>query len=150
MEFIARHAALRARRGISLIEFLEAFRCFHSVMWDAIVADGGDDALAGARALMTFVDFATTQAGGAYVEAQQLLVADGDRVRRDLLEDLLAGEPPSTAAGWRRRARPAWRATRAAVVVAAVPQYAAPEDGRRAAPAATPARAGRSARARWP
>src|SRR5690349_9358156 len=80
MDFISRHAALRARRGIPLVEFLEAFRCFHSVMWDAVVAEGGDAALAGARALMTYVDFATTQAGAAYVEAQQLLVADGDRV----------------------------------------------------------------------
>lgn len=127
--FIARHAALRARRGISLIEFLEAFRCFHGVMWDAIVADGGDDALAGARALMTFVDFATTQAGGAYVEAQQLLVADGDRVRRDLLEDLLAGEPPSTAAGLAAAREAGLEGAARCLVVAAVPVAPPEEDG---------------------
>ena len=41
----------------------------------------------------------TTEASGAFLEAQQLLLADGDRVRRDLLEDLLAGRDPETAAG---------------------------------------------------
>jgi PucR C-terminal helix-turn-helix domain/GGDEF-like domain len=133
--FIARHAALRARRGISLIEFLEAFRCFHNVMWDAIVADGGDDALAGARALLTFVDLATTQAGNAYVEAQQLLVADSDRVRRDLLEDLLAGQPPSTAAGLAAAREAGLEGDAPCLVVAAVPVSAPEEDGelRRAA-----------------
>jgi hypothetical protein len=129
MEFIARHAALRARRGISLVEFLEAFRCFHNVMWDAIVAEGGDDALAGARALMTFVDFATTLAGDAYVEAQQLLVADGDRVRRDLLEDLLAGEPPSTAAGLAAAREAGLEGDARCLVVTAVPVAAPEEDG---------------------
>jgi hypothetical protein len=135
MEFIARHAALRARRGISLVEFLEAFRCFHNVMWDAIVADGGDEALPGARALMTFVDFATTLAGTAYVEAQQLLVADGDRVRRDLLEDLLEGAPPSTAAGLAVAREAGLEGDARCLVVAAVPVAPAEEDAelRRAA-----------------
>jgi hypothetical protein len=127
MDFIARHAALRARRGIPLVEFLEAFRCFHGVMWDAVVAGGGDDALAGARVLMTFVDFATTLAGDAYVEAQQLLVADGDRARRDLLEDLLAGEPPSTAAGLAAAREAGLEGDSRCLVVAAVP-VAAPEE----------------------
>jgi PucR C-terminal helix-turn-helix domain/GGDEF-like domain len=129
MDFIARHAALRARRGIPLVEFLEAFRCFHSVMWDAVVAEGGNAALAGARALMTFVDFATTLAGDAYVEAQQLLVADGDRVRRDLLEDLLAGEPPSTAAGLAAAREAGLEGDARCLVVAAVPVAAPEEDG---------------------
>src|SRR3954451_25030845 len=124
MEFIARHAALRARRGVSLVDFLEAFRCFHEVLWDAIVADGGDDALAGARALMTFVDFATTQAGPAYVEAQQLLLADSDSVRRDLLEDLLAARPPASAAALATAREAGLDGAARCLVVAAVPAAA--------------------------
>lgn len=44
---------------------------------------------------MEFIDQASTHAVQAYLEAQQLLLAEGDRVRRDLLEDLLAGRPPA-------------------------------------------------------
>ena len=60
-----------------------------------------EDALAAAGTLLLYVDVATEEAGGAYLEAQQLLVADSDRVRRDLLDDLLAGRrprPPGAAA----------------------------------------------------
>src|SRR5689334_19158778 len=34
--FVARHAALRARRGFALADFLEAFRCYHNVVWEAM------------------------------------------------------------------------------------------------------------------
>jgi len=60
-----------------------------------------EDALAAAGTLLLYVDVATEEAGGACLEAQQLLVADSDRVRRDLLDDLLAGRrprPPRAAA----------------------------------------------------
>ena len=103
--FVERHAALRARRGISLAEFLEAFRCYHRIVWDAVLEvsqesrAAAEQALAATRTVITYVDLATTRAGAAYLEAQQLLLADGDRVRRDLLEDLLDGGAPKTAAG---------------------------------------------------
>ena len=146
MEFIARHAALRARRGLPLVDFLAAFRCFHEVMWDAILADGGADAVPAARALMVFIDFATTQAGAAYVEAQQLLLADSDRVRRDLLEDLLAGEPPRTAAGLAAAREAGLDGEAQCLLVAAVPAVAAddPAELRRAANAIARALGGRS------
>jgi sugar diacid utilization regulator len=44
---------------------------------------------------MEFIDHASTHAAQSYLEAQQLLLAEGDRVRRDLLEDLLAGRDPA-------------------------------------------------------
>jgi hypothetical protein len=101
LAFIRPHAALRARRGLPLPDFLHAFRIGHRVIWDAILglADEDDDAraaaLASARTVIEFIDHASTHAAEAYLEAQQLLLAEGDRVRRDLLEDLLAGrEPP--------------------------------------------------------
>jgi len=146
MEFIARHASLRARRGLPLVDFLAAFRCFHEVMWDAILAAGGEDAVPAARALMVYIDFATTLAGAAYVEAQQLLLADSDRVRRDLLEDLLAGEPPRTAAGLAAARDAGLDGDAQCLLVAAVPAGPAddPAELRRAANAIGRALGGRS------
>src|ERR1700709_2436829 len=36
VDFVARHAAMRARRGVALADFLAAFRCYHNVVWQAI------------------------------------------------------------------------------------------------------------------
>ncbi len=101
LAFIRPHAALRARRGIPLPDFLHAFRIGHRVIWEAIVELAAEDqeardaALAAAGLVMEFIDHASTHAAEAYLEAQQLLLAEGDRVRRDLLEDLLAGREPA-------------------------------------------------------
>jgi sugar diacid utilization regulator len=101
LAFIRPHAALRARRGIPLADFLHAFRIGHRVIWDAVLdvavtgEEGREAALASARAVIEFIDLASTHAAEAYLEAQQLLLAEGDRVRRDLLEDLLAGREPA-------------------------------------------------------
>jgi hypothetical protein len=100
LAFIRPHAALRARRGIPLAEFLHAFRVGHRVIWDAVLdvaaesEEGRAAALESARAVIEFIDQASTHAAEAYLEAQQLLLAEGDRVRRDLLEDLLEGREP--------------------------------------------------------
>src|SRR3954452_5899829 len=139
--FASRHAALRARRGIALEDFLAAFRCYHGIVWDAMVDAArderapADDALAIAGALLRYVDMATTEASGAFLEAQQLLLADGDRIRRDLLEDLLAGRDPETAAGLAVARDAGLDASASCVVVAAVPTVPPDEDGalRRAA-----------------
>jgi sugar diacid utilization regulator len=103
--FVERHAARRARQDVSLADFLEAFRSFHNIVWDAVLEtsaasrDAADQALAATRTVIAYVDLATTRASAAYLDAQQLLLADSDRVRRDLLEDLLAAGAPQTAAG---------------------------------------------------
>ena len=96
LDFVARHAALRARRGIPLADFMEAFRAYNEVLWDAM--EDQSEALADARAASLYIDLAATTASGAYLESEQLLAAGRDRVRRDLLEDLLAGAPPASAA----------------------------------------------------
>jgi hypothetical protein len=46
LAFIRPHAALRARRGVPLADFLHAFRIGHRVIWDAIrrLADEDEDA----------------------------------------------------------------------------------------------------------
>lgn len=102
LAFIRPHAALRARRGVPLADFLQAFRIGHRVIWDAVLELADEDgaaktaALAAARSVIEFIDHASTHAAETYLEAQQLLLAEGDRVRRDLLEDLLAGREPPT------------------------------------------------------
>ncbi len=141
-EFVGRHAALRARRGISLSDFLEAFRSYHNVVWDAVLdasrpgGEAADQALAAARTVIRHIDLATTEASAAYLEAQQLLVADGDRARRDLLEDLLAGRSPATAAGLAVARAAGLEGDGRCVLIAAVPTVA-PEDEAVLRPAAT-------------
>ena len=56
-------------------------------------------ALAAAGAVIGYVDLITTRASGASLDAQQLLLADSDRARRELLKDLLEAGSPQTAAG---------------------------------------------------
>jgi PucR-like helix-turn-helix protein/diguanylate cyclase with GGDEF domain len=133
LHFASRQAALRARRGIPLADFLAAFRCYHGIVWAALVDAARDarapaeDALAAAGTLLLYVDVATEEASGAYLEAQQLLVADSDRVRRDLLDDLLAGRGPQTAAGLAAARETGLDDAASCVVVAALPT-APPDD----------------------
>src|SRR4051794_12764092 len=135
LEFVERHAARRARQGIPLADFLEAFRSYHNIVWDAVLDFSresrtvADQALAATRTVIGYVDRATTRASGAYLEAQQLLVAEGDRVRRDLLEDLLAAGAPQTAAGLAAARAAGLHADTRCVVVAAVATNAPPNDG---------------------
>jgi sugar diacid utilization regulator len=139
--FVARHAALRARRGFALADFLEAFRCYHNVVWEAMTdaaleaGASADEALATAGSVLGYVDLAATESSAAFLEAQQLLVADSDRVRRDLLEDLLAGRDPESAAGLAAARDAGLDGTAGTLVVAALPTTAPEDDGalRRAA-----------------
>lgn len=93
--FIRPHAARRARR-VSVTEFVQAFYVGERVLWDAALALAHDDdsrqaALALATHLPRYFEVATTHAAEVYLEAQEQLAATGERIRRDLLEDLLAG-----------------------------------------------------------
>ena len=104
VSFIRGAATRRARAGLALEHYIAAFRVGEKVLWDAVVSTAGDSpegreaALTLAAPLMRYVDFVTTHAAQAYVEFQQFAVADADRERRDLLEQLLAGEWPAHAA----------------------------------------------------
>jgi hypothetical protein len=135
LEFVERHAALRARRGIPLADFLEAFRSYHNIVWDAVLDasreshTAADQALAAARTVIGYVDLATTRASAAYLDARQLLLADGDRVRRDLLEDLLTMGAPQTAAGLAAAREAGLDSDASYVVIAAVATNALGDDG---------------------
>jgi PucR C-terminal helix-turn-helix domain/GGDEF-like domain len=74
-----------------------------------------------ARSGFALKDYFSTQAGDAYVEFQQSVLAEADRERRDLLEILLAGELPSSGPLWSTALRHGIGPdTRMLVVVAAV------------------------------
>jgi PucR C-terminal helix-turn-helix domain/GGDEF-like domain len=93
--FIRPHAARRARR-VSVSDFVQAFYVGERVLWDAALALAHDDdsrraALAFASHLPRYFEVATTHAAEVYVEAEEQLAATGERIRRDLLEDLLTG-----------------------------------------------------------
>jgi PucR C-terminal helix-turn-helix domain/GGDEF-like domain len=99
--FIRGAAMRRARAGLALEDYINAFRVGEKVLWDAIVARAGEHpfgheaALTLAAPLMRYVDFVTTHAAHAYVEFQQFALADADRERRDLLDLLVAGDLPA-------------------------------------------------------
>jgi hypothetical protein len=96
--FVRPHAARRGRR-VSLTEFVQAFYVGERVLWDAAIELADDDesrraVLAFASRLPRYFEVATTHAAEVYLETQEQLAATGERIRRDLLEDLLAGREP--------------------------------------------------------
>jgi sugar diacid utilization regulator len=101
ISFVRGAATRRARSGFALEDYLNAFRVGQQVLWDATVACAGDRPVGREAALqlagpqMRYVDFVSTHAAHAYVEYAQHVVADADRERRDLLEQLLTGEMPA-------------------------------------------------------
>ncbi|MFF4255391.1 PucR family transcriptional regulator [Streptomyces sp. NPDC001663] len=98
----SRAAAMRrARAGFALEDWISAFRVGRQVLWDELLDCAGTSAEAQQAALslvtplMRYVDYASTHAAQAYVEYEQHVVADADRERRDLLDQLLAGVAPT-------------------------------------------------------
>ena len=89
-------AGRRLTQGISLADFLQAFRVGQLTLWRGVLAAAGGDpetkevALELVERIMHVIELGSTVAGEAYLEAQQYLLAESDRVRRDLVEDLLA------------------------------------------------------------
>ncbi len=95
-------ATHRIAQGISLADFLQAFRIGQLTLWQGVLDAAGDDQEARDAALllvaqiMHVIELGSTVAAEAYVEAQQHQQAQRDRVRRDLIEDLLAGRTTFT------------------------------------------------------
>ena len=96
--FVRKHAAQRIGL-VSVADFLSAFQVGQRVMMDAAIAMASDEP--SRRAVLSllpliarYFDVAIVHAADVYLEAQELLASTGERVRRDLLEDLLIGTPP--------------------------------------------------------
>ncbi|WP_304454727.1 CdaR family transcriptional regulator [Nocardiopsis sp. YSL2] len=98
----AEHARRRVRQGVALPDFLQAFRIGQLTLWEGVRAaarrDPGsrDAAMALVGRVMHLIEVGSSVAAEAYLDAQQHEVAELDRLRRDLFEDLLAGHeiPP--------------------------------------------------------
>jgi sugar diacid utilization regulator len=97
--FIRPAATQRARTGVPVAEFMQAFRIGQREIWRALAAGASDDetrdsALAVADYVIEYINLASTHAAEVYTEVESLLQAQGERVRRDLLSDLLEGRTP--------------------------------------------------------
>jgi PucR-like helix-turn-helix protein/diguanylate cyclase with GGDEF domain len=95
-----RPQASRRPGRIPLADFMQGFRVYMEVLWDAVLESAVDErtrdaALEAAGIVIRYINQAATEAAQVYLEAERLLLAQGDRVRRDLLEDLLAGRAPA-------------------------------------------------------
>lgn len=97
--FIRPAATQRARTGVPVADFMQAFRIGQREIWRALAAGATDDetrdaALSVADYVIEYINLASTHAAEVYTEVESLLQAQGERVRRDLLSDLLEGRPP--------------------------------------------------------
>ncbi|WP_354700483.1 hypothetical protein DSM112329_00762 [Paraconexibacter sp. AEG42_29] len=103
--FLRAPTARRAQHEIALDEFLHAFRIGLRHIWRSLVRDADDDesravALTLVDPVAEYINIASTRVAEVYLEVEQLLLAEGERVRRDVLEDLLgaAGVRPGPRA----------------------------------------------------
>lgn len=102
----AEHATRRVRAGIALSDFLQGFRIGQVSLWEAIVVAANperatrDAAVDLAIQLMHVIEVGSSMAAEAYMEAQQTDLAEGDRLSRDVVDDLVAGRtiPPGPKA----------------------------------------------------
>jgi sugar diacid utilization regulator len=99
LSFMRTRATRRVGR-IPLAAFMQAFRIYQEEFWEALQEGADDEAsrtslMDAAGTIIRYINLAAAEAADVYLEAERLLHAQGERVRRDLLEDLLAGRPPA-------------------------------------------------------
>lgn len=145
--FTRQQASRRISQSISLADYLQAFRVGQLTLWRGVL-DAANTEAARAQALllveriMHVIELGSTVAAEAYVEAQQHQLAEHDRLRRDLIEDLLAYK--TTFAGQKRsvlRAAGLGPETRL-IVASATPVSPSPEHQELAAAATAIAKTG--------
>ncbi len=103
LAFLRAPTTRRALARFPLPAFLHAFRVGQRVAWEAVreLTDPGHEAAALdlVRPLLEFINLASTELTSVYLETEQLLLLGGERVRRAVIEDLLAGRPPASGPG---------------------------------------------------
>jgi sugar diacid utilization regulator len=103
LSFARDAAARRVHQGIPLDGLLQAFRVGHRTLWQAIVDEaagspaGREAAIRLAGEAMEYIDLASTHVAEAYLRESGQLAELLQRRRRDLLENLLAGQLPDDA-----------------------------------------------------
>jgi len=117
---------------IPLADFMHGFRVYMEVLWGALLESAVDEhareaALEAAGVVIRYINSAATEAAEVYLETERLLLAQGDRVRRDLLEDLLADRAPAAGPKLTAARDAGLHPPAPGVVVVAVP-LAPPED----------------------
>ncbi|WP_194813352.1 CdaR family transcriptional regulator [Nocardia sp. XZ_19_385] len=93
-------AARRARAGLTLMDYIAAFRLGQQATWKTLLSFAGESE-AGRQAALSMVvplarynDLISAEAANAYLEFQQSCTADSGRESQELLESLLAGALP--------------------------------------------------------
>jgi PucR C-terminal helix-turn-helix domain/GGDEF-like domain len=145
-----RPVATRRVGRIPLGEFMSAFRLYNEVFWEAVLEAATDDearaaALSMVAIIMRYINVAATSASEAYVEAEGLLQAQGERLRRDLLEDLLEGRPPEPGPKLGAAREAGLEPTLPCLLIAARAVDATPDEHELRSAAASLARAGGAA-----
>jgi hypothetical protein len=97
MLFVRAHVTRRVGR-VQLLDFIRSLRVHQDTVWRAALEaatdqESRDAALRVVGLILDYHNIAATHAGEIYVEVEELLCAQGEQVRRDLLNDLLAGRP---------------------------------------------------------
>jgi sugar diacid utilization regulator len=135
LQFVDEAIMRRVRQGITLEAILHAFRIGHQVAWASAIdyagaVDGGRSAaLLMVQPSIHYIDTVSNRVAEVYLREQQLALAEADRVRRDVLELLLAGGP--RAASLAEDAGIALEASVRHVLLAATVSPSADRDGLR-------------------
>src|SRR5688572_7232755 len=98
LSFIRRIASSRVGK-VPLSSFMHGFRSYLEVTWEAVMETAVDDsgkeaALHAFGIIMRYINAAATESAEAFLEAERLQSLQGDRLRRDLMEDLRTGVVP--------------------------------------------------------
>jgi sugar diacid utilization regulator len=99
LDFTTASVAQRVRQAIPLEAVLHAYRVGHHVLWTylrdhAQDSERGPVAIAGlVDPMLRYIDEVSTLVAEGYLREQQHALADADRVRRDVLEQLLTHAP---------------------------------------------------------
>jgi sugar diacid utilization regulator len=149
VSFIRPIAARRVGK-VPLSSFMHGFRSYLEVVWEAVLQTAVDDrskdvALYAFGIVMRYINAAATEAAEAFLEGERLMSLQGERVRRDLMEDLVAGVSPAPGPKLAAARDAGLVAGAPLVLVAAVVLEDHPEDHRLRSAASAIARAGGSA-----
>jgi hypothetical protein len=101
LEFVRERGVKRARELLPLDALLETYLLGQRVTWEAIVAEAGQspEGLSAAQQLtrttFTYTHAINVAVADAYMRTRQQVLAEADRMQRDMLDTLLAGGTPA-------------------------------------------------------